>query len=229
MPSKFKINHNNAVAFVRKVLADDGGDFFGLYEEIKPDNISGNETDLWYVEEKNVRTGKESDLTYTGVKVHEKFQFDRTGLLTNASRNEILDVYTKFVSEDKLPFRSRERKGKVDVKKILVFTNWQVLQQFEDLLRRRKSVINTTDVKLLLIQYPIFKNDNSGIFGNFVKNCSNKTLTVPELITAIKFGIVKLNALPKDLRDAMWIMLTKHGYPSYNVVKQKRKEKLEDD
>ena len=215
MPPKFKINHKNAVAFVRKVLADDRDDVnLVTGEEMKDIAEKDKETDLWY---------KESDLIYTKVKVHEKFQFDpKTGLLTDASRDKILGVYTKFVSEDKLPFKSP--KGKVDVKKILVFTNWQVKQQFEDLLsHRRKSIINTTDVDLLLIQYPIFKNDDSGMFGNFVKNCSNKTLTVPELIGALKFGIVKLNDLPEDLRDAMWIMLTKHGYPSYNVVKQKRK------
>jgi len=56
-----------------------------------------------------------------------------------------------------------------------------------------------------LIRFPIFKN-------NFAENCSNKLFTVPQLIAAIKSGVVKLENLTEDKRDFIIGEMKRHGY-----------------
>ena len=138
------------------------------------------------------------------VKIYEKYKLKPSGTINKNTKKNLLYRYRDLLTSD---FSSPRNDAKVKIKKILVLTNNQVFNEVAELLKTNflKDKQTKTDVQVMLIRFPILKN-------NFAENCSNKVFTVPQLITAIKTGVVKLENLTKDKRDFMIGEMKRHGY-----------------
>lgn len=157
------------------------------------------------------KSGRYNLLLYKGgeifvVKINEKYKLKPSGTINERTTRHLLFDYRNLLTDD---FRSlaRDRDKEPKIKKILVLTNNQVFNEVAELLKTNflKNEQEKTDVKVMLIRFPIFKN-------NFAKNCSNELFSIPQLIIAIKSGVVKLKNLPEDKRDFIIEEMKKHGY-----------------
>ena len=138
------------------------------------------------------------------VKIYEKYQLKPSGTINKNTKKNLLYRYRDLLTSD---FSSPRNDARVKIKKILVLTNNQVFNEVAELLKTNflKDKQTKTDVQVMLIRFPIFKN-------NFAENCSNKLFTVPQLIAAIKSGVVKLENLTEDKRDFIIGEMKRHGY-----------------
>ena len=138
------------------------------------------------------------------VKIYEKYKLKPSGTINKNTKKNLLYRYRDLLTSD---FSSPRNDARVKIKKILVLTNNQVFNEVAELLKTNflKDKQTKTDVQVMLIRFPIFKN-------NFAENCSNKLFTVPQLITAIKTGVVKLENFTEDKRDFIIGEMKRHGY-----------------
>ena len=153
--------------------------------------------------------GKVDFVLYKGgeefvVKIYEKYQLKPSGTINKNTKKNLLYRYRDLLTSD---FSSPRNDARVKIKKILVLTNNQVFNEVAELLKTNflKDKQTKTDVQVMLIRFPILKN-------NFAENCSNKLFTVPQLIAAIKSGVVKLENLTEDKRDFIIGEMKRHGY-----------------
>ena len=96
-------------------------------------------------------------------------------------------------------------------KKIFVITDFQMYHEFKKVLKEHTKVKSgviadeDTAVELRLIEVPVFDND-------FAENSDNKKFTISQLIGAMRFGVLKYDKLPPEIKKVMSVMLRRLGY-----------------
>ena len=99
----------------------------------------------------------------------------------------------------------------VSEKKIFVITDIQKYHEFKKVLKEHTKVKSgviadeDTTVELRLIEVPVFDND-------FAENSNNKKFTISQLIGAMRFGVLKYDKLPPEIKEVISVMLRRLGY-----------------
>ena len=96
-------------------------------------------------------------------------------------------------------------------KKIFVITDFQMYHEFKKVIKEHTKVKSgviadeDTAVELRLIEVPVFDND-------FAENSDNKKFTISQLIGAMRFGVLKYDKLPPEIKEVISVMLRRLGY-----------------
>ena len=139
---------------------------------------------------------------------------DRVSLLAVVNTSVSMGATGKIktqVKDDMLVKYDALTHADVSEKKIFVITDFQMYHEFKEVLKEHTKVKSgiiadeDTAVELRLIEVPVFDND-------FAENSDNKKFTISQLIGAMRFGVLKYDKLPPEIKEVISVMLRRLGY-----------------
>jgi hypothetical protein len=138
---------------------------------------------------------------------------DRVSLLAVVNTSVSMDVTGKIKKQlrDDMLVKYDALDTDMSEKKIFVITDFQMYHEFKKVIKEHTKVKSDvvadedTAVELRLIEVPVFDND-------FAENSDNKKFTISQLIGAMRFGVLKYDKLPPEIKEVISVMLRRLGY-----------------